>query len=164
MSKLKTLEDLFEHQLKDLHSAESQQMPLYPKLIEATNNKKLKKAIKDQHEQTQSQLKRLEKIGDKIGKKLTGHKCKAMEGLVKEASGFLEEKTSPEVLDAGIIAELQRIEHYEISGYGTARRYAQQLDQHDIAEQLGKTLEEEGDADEALNDLAIEVINEKAEA
>ena len=164
MSQLTTLTDLFHHQLKDLHSAEAQQLPLIPKMIAKATNPKLKKAFEANLAETKEQLQRLEKVGEMLGVKLTGHKCKAMEGLVKESSGFLEENTSPEVRDAGMIAEAQRIEHYEISGYGTAHRYARQLDHHDVAELLGKTLDQESDTNERLNDLAIEGINEKAEA
>jgi len=164
MSKLKSLSDLFEHQLKDLYSAENQQLPLLPKMVEKAHDKELKKALKSQLDETKEQITRLESIGKDLGVKLTGHKCKAMEGLIKESEDFLKENTSPEVCDAGIIAEAQRMDHYEISGYGTARRYAAQLEHNDVAEKLAKTLEQERDANELLNDLAIEGINEEAEA
>ena len=164
MSKMKSLEDLFEHQLKDLYSAETQLVAAMPKMAKAARNKQLVSAFETHLEETKNQLERLKTIGKKLDISLTGETCEAMKGLIKEAQGMIDEDAAPAVKDAGLIAEAQRIEHYEISGYGTAHRYATQLGHTEIAELLSQTLEEEKDTDEKLNDLAIESINEKAEA
>ncbi len=164
MSKMKTLEDLFEHQLKDLYSAETQSIAAMPKMVQAATNAQLKQAFESHLAETKTQVERLEKIGKQLGISLTGETCEAMKGLLKEAKGMIEEDATPAVMDAGLIAEAQRVEHYEISGYGTAHRYAQQLGHTEVADLLAQTLEEEKDADERLNDLAIDSINEKAEA
>lgn len=159
---MKNLEDLFEHQLKDLYSAESQLVDALPKMVKNANDKKLKKAFEDHLEETKNHKKRLEKICDKLDIDPKGEKCKAMEGLIKEAEGFLEEDADKDVKDAGMIAEAQRIEHYEISGYGTAVRYAKELGHDDIAKILKETLEEEYGADAKLNDMAENRLNRKA--
>ena len=163
MSKLKTLDDLLEHQLTDLYSAEVQILAALPKMMDKAKDSKLKNAFETHYQQTQQQKERLEKACDLLGINPKGETCKAMEGLIKEASEFLKEDAEDAVMDAGLIAEAQRVEHYEISGYGTARRYAEQLGHTEVAELLAQTLEEEKDTDELLNDLAIESINEKAE-
>ena len=164
MSKMKSLEDLFEHQLKDLYSAETQLVTAMPKMAKAAKNKQLVAAFESHLEETKGQVERLKKIAKELDISLEGETCQAMKGLIKEAQGMIDEDAEPAVKDAGLIAEAQRIEHYEISGYGTARRYAQQLGHKKVAEMLAETLEQEKDADEKLNDLAIEVINKKAEA
>ncbi len=160
--KLKNLNDLLEHQLKDLYSAETQLIEALPKMADKATDPQLKKAFQSHLEETKKQRERLEKACNILGTKPDGEFCKAIEGLIKEASSFMNEKAEKEVMDAGLIAEGQRIEHYEISGYGTAHRYAQQLGHKEVADLLAKTLEEEKDADEKLNDLAIEKINAEA--
>jgi len=164
MSKMKSLQDLFEHQLKDLYSAETQLVEALPSMVKSATNDSLTKAFESHLSETKGQIDRLKEIGSILDIKLTGETCQAMKGLIKEAKGMIDEEASPEVKDAGLIAEAQRVEHYEISGYGTAHRYARQLGHSKIAELLSQTLEEEKDCDEKLNDLAIECINEKAEA
>ncbi len=159
---MKTLEDLLEHQLKDLYSAETQLIKALPKMIENANDSKLKKAFESHFEETKNHKKRLEDVCDELNINPDGEHCKAMEGLLKEAESFLKEKTTDDVLDAGIIAEAQRIEHYEISGYGTAARYAQELGHENVANILKKTLKEEYSADDNLTKLAEERINRKA--
>ncbi len=159
---MKKLQDLFEHQLKDLYSAESQLIKALPKMAEAASDSKLKKAFEDHLKETENQLKRLEEICKELDIKPTGEKCKAMEGLIKEAESFIKEDADKEVKDAGLIAEAQRVEHYEISGYGTATRYAKELGHDKIAEKLHKTLEEEYGADEKLNKMAEGRLNRKA--
>lgn len=159
---MKTLQDLFEHQIKDLYSAETQLIEALPKMINAVQDSKLKQSFEDHLEETKGHKKRLEEIAKKLGFKPTGEGCKAMKGLIKEAESFLGEDADPAVRDAGIIAEAQRIEHYEISGYGTVARYAKELGHDDIAEKLYQTLEEEEDADESLNELAEDRLNRKA--
>ncbi|HEV7350238.1 ferritin-like domain-containing protein [Telluribacter sp.] len=161
--KLKNLDDLLVHQLQDLYSAETQIIEALPLMQEKAQNEKLKKAFQLHLEQTKKQKERLEKIGKLLNIKMQGEKCKAMEGIIKEAQSFLKEDASAEVMDAGLIAEAQRVEHYEIAGYGTARHYAHELGHNEAADLLSQTLEEEKDTDEKLNDLAIQRINVKAE-
>lgn len=159
---MKTLEDLFEHQLKDLYSAEKQLIEALPKMVKNAQDQKLKKAFEDHLEETKNHKKRLENICDELDIKPDGEHCKAMEGLIKEAEGFIKESKSEEVNDAGLIAEAQRVEHYEISGYGTAARYAKELGHDNIAKILKSTLDEEYGADEKLNKMAEGRLNKKA--
>ncbi len=159
---MKTLEDLFEHQLKDLYSAEKQLIDALPKMVKNAADSKLMKAFEDHLEETKQHKERLEKIGDMLDIQLGGETCKAMIGLIKEAESFLEEDAEDPVRDAGLIAEAQRVEHYEISGYGTALRYAKELGHDDVAEILKKTLDEEYGADDKLNKMAEDRLNRKA--
>ncbi len=159
---MKDLKGLFEHQLKDLYSAESQLVEALPKMASNANDSKLKKAFEDHLEETKNQKKRLEEICTELNIKPTGEKCKAMEGLIKEAKGFIEEAENDDVMDAGLIAEAQRVEHYEISGYGTAVRFAKELGHTNIAKKLQQTLDEEYNADNALDKLAEGRLNREA--
>lgn len=159
---MKTLEDLFEHQLKDLYSAESQLIKALPKMAKSTSDDKLKKAFESHLEETKNQKTRLEEICKELKISPKGETCKAMEGLIKEAEDFIKEKKDDDVHNAGLIAEAQRVEHYEISGYGTAVRYAKELGHKDIAAKLKKTLDEEYGADEKLNKMAEGRLNKKA--
>lgn len=159
---MKTLEDLFEHQLKDLYSAETQLVKALPKMVESAKDQKLKKAFQDHLEETKNHKTRLEDICKELKINPEGETCKAMQGLIKEAEGFINEKPSDEVLNAGIIAEAQRVEHYEISGYGTAVCYAKELGHTKIAGILKQTLDEEYGADDKLTKMAESRINEKA--
>lgn len=159
---MKDLKDLFEHQLKDLHSAESQLMKALPKMKEHAKDDKLKKAFEKHLKETEGHKKQIEEICKDLGIKPTGEKCKAMEGLVKEAESFLKEDVDKEVVDAGLIAEAQRVEHYEISGYGTAIRFAKELGHDDIATKLKKTLDEEYKTDDLLTKMAEGRLNKKA--
>lgn len=159
---MKNLEELFEHQLQDLHSAEDQLTKALPKMVKAAEDSKLKKAFEGHLEETKEHKTRIEEICKDLGFKFKGEKCKAMEGLIKEAEGFLEEVKDKDVKHAGMIAEAQRVEHYEISGYGTAVRYAKELGHKDVAKKLQKTLDEEYGADKKLNDLAEDRLNKKA--
>ncbi len=161
---MKNLKDLFEHQLKDLYSAENQLVEALPKMQKHATDDKLKKAFENHLKETKGHVKRLEEITEKLGIKPTGEKCKAMEGLVKEAESFLKEDTEKDVRDAGLIAEAQRVEHYEISGYGTAVRYAKELGHDNIADKLQKTLDEEYKADNLLTDMAEDRLNKKAKS
>ncbi|WP_207434688.1 ferritin-like domain-containing protein [Sabulibacter ruber] len=163
MAKLKTLEDLFEHQLKDLYSAEKQGIAALTKMIKATEDEKLKQMIETHLEETRAQKDRLEKVCELVGTSPGRMKCKAMEGLVEEGEETIEEDATPEVKDAGLIASIQRMEHYEIAGYGTAAHFAERLGHTEAAQLLRQTLEEEQKTDTLLNDLAKSYINEKAE-
>ena len=159
---MKTLQDLFEHQLKDLYSAEKQLIEALPKMAKTAKDKKLKKAFEDHLEETKTHKKRLEEVCDEIGIKPTGEECKAMKGLIKEAEDFIKEDADDDVKDAGLIAEAQRVEHYEISGYGTVIRYAKELGHDKVVKILVKTLDEEYKADEDLNEMAENRLNEEA--
>lgn len=131
---MKTLQDLFEHQLQDLYSAESQMVEALPKMASQAKDKELKKAIENHLKETKDHKKRLEEISKMLGIKASGKKCKGMEGLIKEAEEALKENDKSDVLDAEMIAHAQRVEHYEISGYGTVVRYARELGHEDIAD------------------------------
>lgn len=159
---MKTLEDLFEHQLKDLYSAESQLIKALPKMVNNAKDEKLKKAFESHLEETKNHKQRLEDICKELNIKPGGETCKAMEGLIKEAEGFIAEKPDADVLNAGLIAEAQRVEHYEISGYGTAVRYAKELGHKNIAKILKETLDEEYGADDKLTKMAESRLNKKA--
>ncbi|MEX0967974.1 MAG: ferritin-like domain-containing protein [Bacteroidia bacterium] len=161
---MKNLEDLFLHELKDLYSAEDQLVEALPKMEKAATDNQLKRAFSDHLEETKRHKQRLEEIGEKLGHKLTGEKCKAMAGLVKEGEDMIDEDAEARVKDAGLIAAAQRVEHYEISGYGTAHHFAMELGHNDLADLLNQTLNEEKNADQKLNNLATQRINQKAEA
>ncbi len=159
---MKNLKELFEHQLKDLYSAEKQLIAALPKMKSNASDSKLKDAFGHHLDETKNQKKRLEEICKEIGIDPNGEKCKAMEGLIKEAEGFIDEADDDDVMDAGLIAEAQRVEHYEISGYGTAVRYAKELGHKKIADKLQETLDEEYAADQKLDELAEGRLNKKA--
>lgn len=163
MSKLKTLDDLLEHQMKDLYSAEKQIIDALPKMIKSTEDAKLKKAFETHLEETKGQKARLEQACEILGISPGRIKCKAMEGLVEEGEEAIDENATPEVKDASLIAAAQRIEHYEIAGYGTAAHYAERLGHQEVAKLLRQTLEEEQKTDTLLNKLAKNSINQKAE-
>lgn len=159
---MKNLQDLFEHQLQDLYSAETQIIAALPDMEKKASNTKLKKAFKQHLEETKVQQDRLKEACEKLDINPKGEKCKAIAGIINEAKDFISEGAEKEVMDAGLIANAQRVEHYEIAGYGTACHYAKMLGHTEIAELLATTLEEEKDTNEKLNDLAIEKINEAA--
>ncbi|MFC6997189.1 YciE/YciF ferroxidase family protein [Rufibacter roseus] len=163
MAKLKSLDDLLEHQLKDLYSAEKQLIDALPKMARNTEDAKLKKAFENHLEETKEHKARLEKVCEILGISPGRMKCKAMEGLIEEGQEAIDEKATPEVRDANLIASAQRIEHYEIAGYGTAAHFAERLGHKEAAEILGQTLSEEKKTDTLLNKLAKNSINEKAE-
>ena len=159
---MKNLKDLFQHQLKDLYSAETQLLKALPKMAENATDAKLKKTFEAHLEETKEHQQRLEEICNELEIKPTGETCKAMKGLIAEAEAFLKEDAEKEVRDAGLIADAQRVEHYEISGYGTVVRYAKELGYNSIAKKLQKTLDEEYKADEKLDKLAEGRLNKKA--
>mgnify|MGYP005990203083 CR=1 FL=1 len=159
---MKNLNDLFEHQLKDLYSAESQLVDALPKMIKNASDTKLKKSFEDHLEETKTHKKRLEEICKELDISPEGETCKAMKGLIKEAEDFMDEAEDKDLMNVGLIAEAQRVEHYEISGYGTAVRFAKELGHDSIAEKLQKTLDEEYNADNNFDKLAENRLNEKA--
>lgn len=163
MKKFENLKDLFEHEIKDLYSAESQLTAALPKLAQKASNERLKRAFEDHLEETKKQKERLEKIGEQCNINVKGEKCAAMEGLIKEGQEVMQTEAPNEVMDAALIAAAQRVEHYEMAGYGTARTYAQMLNYKEAHNLLSETLNEEKNADSKLNDLALSTINEEAE-
>lgn len=162
--KIDSLQKLWIHELKDLHSAENQILKALPKIIDAASNEELKSALADHLRETQQHVARLETIFKKVGSSPGGHHCKGMEGLLEEGEGILKDATDPQVRDAGIISACQRVEHYEMAGYGTAGAYAELLEEMDAAALLQQTLDEEGGADTKLSRLARTSINIEAMA
>lgn len=163
MPELNDLEKLFHHQLKDTYNAEQQLLDALPKMKEQASSEELRSCIDEHLQETMQQKERLEEVGRNIGlDNLSGEKCEAMEGLIQEASSFISEDADEIVKDAGIIADAQRIEHYEISAYGTLTHYAKSLDHNDAADMLAESLDEESAADEKLNQIAIDNINKRA--
>jgi ferritin-like metal-binding protein YciE len=163
--KAKGFHDLFELELKDLYSAEKQLTKALPKMAKASTNEDLRHAFESHLEETEGQIERLETIFKQLDISYTRvEKCKAMEGLIEEGKKILEEGLAPDVLDAALICAAQKVEHYEIAGYGCARTFAQQLGNDDIAQLLQETLDEEGRADKKLTEIAESVVNEEAEA
>jgi ferritin-like metal-binding protein YciE len=157
--KAESLQDLYVEQLKDLYDAENQLIKALPKMAKAASSPELRNAFEDHLEQTREQAQRIETIFEGMGEKAKGQKCKAMEGLIKEGSEVIEEDMTEGVKDAALIAAAQRVEHYEIAGYGTVRTYANLLGDSKATNLLEKTLEEEKEADGLLGGIA-EQINE----
>lgn len=155
--KLKDLKDLLEHEMKDLYSAETQISKALPKLAKSAKNSKLRNAFEQHLEQTQHQIERLERVAKQLKFDLKGEECDAMKGLVKEGEDMMKENAADAVHDAGLIASAQRVEHYEIAGYGTVVRYLQMLNEKDAAKILTETLNEEKETDKKLTKLAEEI-------
>jgi ferritin-like metal-binding protein YciE len=151
---MNSLSELLEDELKDLYNAENQLVKALPKMARKASSADLKAALTEHLEQTKGHVERLNKIGKALDITLTGKKCKAMEGLVEEGNEVIVEDGEPAVLDAALIGAAQRVEHYEIAAYGTARAMAEQLGQTTVAELLQKTLNEEGAADKKLTNIA----------
>jgi ferritin-like metal-binding protein YciE len=160
--KINSLQDLYIEELRDIYNAETQLIKALPKVAEAANSDELRSAIEDHLEETKEHVERLDEIFGNLGSASKGKKCKAMEGLIEEANDLMEEEIADAVLDAAIIASAQRIEHYEISVYGTLATFAKLLGREDDADLLGQTLDEEKEADETLTDIAESTINVEA--
>jgi ferritin-like metal-binding protein YciE len=156
---LQTLADLYVHELKDLYSAEQQLIKALPKMAKAATNEELATGFQEHLEQTKEHARRLEQILSTHRQTTRGPKCKGMRGLVAEGAEMIEEEAEPEVKDAGLIAVAQRVEHYEMAGYGTARTYAELLKDEEGANLLQTTFEEEKQTDEKLTKLAKSTIN-----
>jgi ferritin-like metal-binding protein YciE len=160
--KIDSLQKLYVEELRDLHSAERQIIQALPKMIKGASSPELKAAFEEHLVVTKEQLARLDQIFEKLGQKGTGKKCKGMEGVLAEGKEMLEEDMAPEVLDAALISAAQHVEHYEMAGYGTVRTYAELLGDTEAMNLLQLTLDEEGDADKKLTELAKR-INVEAE-
>lgn len=162
--KLENLRDLFEECIQDLYSAETQIIEALPTMMEAASDSRLKQAFQLHLEQTENQRQRLEEICQRLEIDPDDKFCKATEGLIKEAKELLSEGAAPEVLDAGLIGAAQKVEHYEIAGYGTARVYAMHLGETEIQALLEETLEEEKETDKILSQIAENRgVNQRAE-
>jgi ferritin-like metal-binding protein YciE len=161
--KLDSLRTLWVEEMRDLYNAENQLLKALPKMAKTASTPELKEAFETHLEETRTHVERLDEIFDKLGKKPTGKTCKAMKGLVEEGSEMMQADGPDSVIDAGIIAAAQRIEHYEIAGYGTARTFASILGEDEAEDLLQETLDEEGAADEKLTEIAESVVNEDAE-
>jgi ferritin-like metal-binding protein YciE len=160
--KLDSLKQLYIEELRDLHSAEKQLVKALPKMAKAASSPELKQGILTHLDETKNHVTRLETIFERLGVSSKGKKCKAMEGLIEEGEELLDEDAEPEVLDAGIIAAAQRVEHYEIAGYGTARTYAHVLGETEAQQLLQETLNEEAATDKKLTKLAVTIVNPHA--
>jgi len=160
--KLDSLKKLYITELRDIYSAENQILKALPKMAKAASSAELQAAFKEHLEQTKGQVQRLETIFEALNESPKGKTCKAMEGLVEEGDEMAHEKGEPEVIDAGLIAAAQRVEHYEIAAYGTVRTYANLLKENAAAKLLQETLDEEGETDKKLTALAERLVNLEA--
>ncbi len=155
---LPSIDKLLEDQLKDIYSAETQLVKALPKMAKRASAAGLKNAFTSHLQETKHQVERLNQIGQTLGIKLTGKKCKAMEGLVEEGAEVLEAEGPGPIIDAALIAAAQRVEHYEISAYGSARALATHLGHDEVVGLLEETLEEESAADEKLTSICEDEI------
>lgn len=152
--KLDSLHSLFVHELKDLYSAETQLLEALPKMERAATHGTLKAAFREHLEETRGHVERLEQICNELGISPAGEHCEAMEGLITEGEELINAPGDPDTRDAALISAAQRVEHYEIAAYGTARTFAKRLDFGDAAKLLDKTLDEESAADSKLTKIA----------
>jgi ferritin-like metal-binding protein YciE len=161
--KTNSLRELYVDELKDLYDAENQIIKALPKMRDTASSEDLQSALSEHLEVTRQQAKRIEQIFQNMGEKLKAEKCKGIEGVIKEGSDIIAEDMDENVKDAAIISAAQRVEHYEMAGYGTVRTWANLLGEDEAEELLQQTLDEEKEADRKLNELA-ERINLQAEA
>jgi ferritin-like metal-binding protein YciE len=162
-SKMNTLEDLFMDLLKDLYSAEKQLVKALPKMAKAAHASDLKQAFQHHLAQTEGQVERLDQIFSDLESSPRGKKCVGMEGLIEEGNELMQENAEPDVMDAGLIAAAQKVEHYEIASYGAVRTWAQQLGYDQAARLLQETLDEEGEANKTLTQIAESHVNMAAQ-
>ena len=160
--KLDSLQKLYLDELRDLYNAENQLLKALPKMAKAASSEELKNAFEKHLEQTETHVERLEQVFEELDQTPKGKTCRAMKGLIQEGSEILKEEGDPSVLDAGIIVAAQKVEHYEIAGYGSVRTFAELLGQQKAAELLQTTLDEESEANELLNGLAENIVNPEA--
>jgi ferritin-like metal-binding protein YciE len=161
---VETMQELLIDELKDLYSAEKQIVRALPKLVKAASSPELQQALQSHLDETKGQVARLEKIGEAVGKKMTGKTCSGMKGVLEEGSEVLEDTEKGIVRDAALISAAQRVEHYEMAGYGSAREFARLLGHTEVAQLLEETLEEEKNADKKLSAIAKQVNTEAKRA
>jgi ferritin-like metal-binding protein YciE len=159
---IESLQELLIEEMRDIYNAEVQLTKAMPKMVKKASNPQLKKAFETHLKETEGQIQRLQKIFDKLGKKPTGKKCAAMEGLVEEGKEMMGEDMDEETMDAALIAVAQKIEHYEIASYGTVRTWARHIGDEQTAKLLQQTLDEEGKTDKLLTEMAENNINVEA--
>jgi ferritin-like metal-binding protein YciE len=162
MAKLTSLQELLVEEMKDLYDAEHQLTKALPKMAKAATNPQLQKAFTSHLSETEGHIQRLEQAFSEMGEKASRKTCKAMKGLVEEGSEVIEEDADPSVKDAALITAAQKVEHYEIAGYGSLRTFAQELGLNDVATLLQQNLDEEGAADKKLTQIAEDRVNERA--
>jgi ferritin-like metal-binding protein YciE len=163
MPKINNLHDVYVEQLKDLYSAETQLIKALPKMAKAATSPDLAQGFEEHLEQTKGHASRLEEIFDALNEKPTGRTCKAMKGLVEEGAEAIDENASPAAKDALLIAAAQRVEHYEIAGYGTVKAFALLLGEEKAAGLLEQTLQEEAETNEKLTEVSVSVNAEAKE-
>ena len=151
------IEKLFVNELKDLYSAEKQITRALPKMAKAATNEELRTAFETHLKETEGHIERLDRVFEILGKPATGKTCKGMQGVLEEGAETLDEIAEGEIRDAAMIGAAQRVEHYEIAAYGTVRSFAELLNQKEIAQLLQKTLDEEGNTDKKLTQIAAKV-------
>jgi ferritin-like metal-binding protein YciE len=161
--KLDSLRTLWIEELRDLYNAETQLVKALPKMAKKASNPELREAFENHLEETRNHVERLDEIFSRLGKKPTGKTCQAMKGLIEEGSELMQEDGPSSVIDAGIICAAQKVEHYEIAGYGTVRTWASILGEDEAEDLLQETLDEEGAADDTLTEVAEGIVNEEAE-
>ena len=161
--KLENLQQLYLKELRDLYDAENQITGALPKLIDSANNSELKNVLQEHLDVTKKQIGRLEQIFQALNEKPSGETCKGMKGVIKEGDEIISAGGDPSTVDAGIISAAQRVEHYEMAGYGTVRNYAKLLGQEEHARLLQQTLDEEEKADKTLTQIAS-TVNVEAKA
>jgi ferritin-like metal-binding protein YciE len=159
---MESLQELLVHDLRDLYNAETQLLKAMPRMARKASNPDLKRAFEVHLRETEGHVERLQKVFEKLGKKPTGKKCAAMEGLIEEGKEAMGEDMDDDTMDAALIATAQKIEHYEIAGYGTTRTWAQQIGDDQTARVLQTILDEEGKTDKLLTQLAESVVNVEA--
>ena len=159
---VKNMQDLLIEELRDIYHAEKQLTRALPKMARAASNEQLKQAFTQHLEETQGQIERLEQVFEKLDTRTRGKHCHAMEGLIEEAKEIMEMGLAPELQDVALIAAAQKVEHYEIAGYGTLHALAQSAGLDEVAQLLEQTLNEEKKTDELLNKIAISDVNKKA--
>jgi ferritin-like metal-binding protein YciE len=161
---METLHELLVHEIQDLYSAEKMLVRMLPRMAKKAQSPELKRAFEKHLRETEQQVTRLEQVAQQLGSSPRGKKCLGMEGLINEGKELLSEKAAPEVMDAGLIGAAQKVEHYEMATYGTARTHAAQLGHTRVADMLQKTLDEESTANETLTALAESMVNLQAMA
>lgn len=159
---MSNLHDLYVEELKDLLNAENQIIKALPKMAKAASNPQLQSAFQEHLTQTRDQVQRLEQIFQKMGVPARSKRCRGMEGIIEEGKEYIEEDLEPEVKDAALISSAQRVEHYEMAGYGTVRTFAKLLGDEDASKLLQQTLDEEGQTDKKLTKLAEGKVNKQA--
>jgi ferritin-like metal-binding protein YciE len=162
MAKTTTMDELLLDELRDLYDAEKQLTKALPKMAKASSSEQLRAAFEEHLRQTEGHVERLEQIFEQLGQKASGKKCAAMNGLIKEGEDVASDTDDDSVRDAGLIAAAQKVEHYEISGYGSVRTHAHMLGHDQAVRLLQETLDEEKRTDQKLNTLAEGMINEQA--